>query len=165
MSDAPTQVPSDGPKKSAKPDAPPVRDKTPSRRLLALAMLLVAAAIVRLVLSHADRSRARRAAEDVRHRAAARVMGAPDLALSSSSRWLRHPSQTESGAAFSDGPATPDMDPAGAVIAPPRDVLRRGAFGGEIVRRRRHAISDGGVAPGPHRSVGSGDARTPEAAR
>jgi hypothetical protein len=48
-----------------------------------------------------------------------RLLGVADLALSSSSRWLRHPSVTEPGAAFADGPAILDNDPAGAVIGPP----------------------------------------------
>ena len=51
--------------------------------------------------------------------AAARLIGAPDLVLSSSSRWLRHPSLSEPGAPFSDAPATLDSDPAGGIIGPP----------------------------------------------
>ncbi len=44
-----------------------------------------------------------------------------DLALSGGARWLRTPSLEEPGAAFSDGPALPDPDPAGGAISPPRD--------------------------------------------
>ena len=52
-----------------------------------------------------------------------RLLGTADLALSSASRWLRHPSLTEPGAPFADGPAILDADPAGAVIGPPVEVL------------------------------------------
>jgi hypothetical protein len=51
--------------------------------------------------------------------AVVRLLGMADLALSSSSRWLRHPSVSEPGAAFADGPAMLDVDPAGAAIGPP----------------------------------------------
>ena len=52
-------------------------------------------------------------------RAAVRSIGFADLVLSSSARWLRHPSQVELAAPFQDGPASFDVDPAGAVIGPP----------------------------------------------
>ena len=52
-----------------------------------------------------------------------RLLGFPDLALSSSSRWLRHPSQAELGAAFADAPGSFDTDPAGAWVGPPRALL------------------------------------------
>ncbi|MEA2747402.1 MAG: hypothetical protein QOI41_1545 [Myxococcales bacterium] len=42
-----------------------------------------------------------------------------DLALSGGARWLRAISLEEPGAAFADGPALPDPDPAGAAMAPP----------------------------------------------
>jgi hypothetical protein len=48
------------------------------------------------------------------------LLGTADLALSSASRWLRHPSVSEPGAAFADAPAVLDADPAGAAIGPPR---------------------------------------------
>ena len=87
--------------------------------LLALALLIVAAAA----------ALERRA--DAEH-VAARVslvawLGTADLALSSSSRWLRHPSQAEPGAASADMPAGLDVDPAGASIAPPREVIAASA--------------------------------------
>ena len=50
-----------------------------------------------------------------------------DLALSGGARWLRMPSLEEPGAAFSDGPALPDPDPAGGAISPPRDAWTREA--------------------------------------
>jgi hypothetical protein len=43
-----------------------------------------------------------------------------DLALSGGARWLRFPSLEEPGAAFSEGPAVADADPAGGLISPPR---------------------------------------------
>ena len=48
-----------------------------------------------------------------------------DLALSGGARWLRAPSMEEPNAAFADGPALPDPDPAGGVMAPPIDVWRK----------------------------------------
>jgi hypothetical protein len=65
---------------------------------------------------------ARRTAQQERNphvQSIVRLLGVADLALSSSSRWLRHPSVTEPGAPFADGPAILDNDPAGAVIGPP----------------------------------------------
>lgn len=53
-----------------------------------------------------------------------RLAGWADLALSSSSRWLRHPSLSEPGAAFADGPALLDNDPAGACLGPPYEFSR-----------------------------------------
>jgi hypothetical protein len=61
-------------------------------------------------------------------------IGWADLALSSNARWLRTPSQVEPAAAISDIPGGFDVDPAGAFIAPPREVLREGARG-SIERR------------------------------
>jgi hypothetical protein len=63
----------------------------------------------------------RQAQPDVQ--AVVRWLGTADMALSSASRWLRHPSLSEPGAAFADAPAILDADPAGAMIAPPRAVL------------------------------------------
>lgn len=48
-----------------------------------------------------------------------------DLALSGGARWLRSPSVEEPGAAFADGPALPDPDPAGGAMAPPVEVWMR----------------------------------------
>ena len=44
-----------------------------------------------------------------------------DLALSGGARWLRAPSVEEPSAAFADGPALPDPDPAGGAMAPPTE--------------------------------------------
>lgn len=75
------------------------------------------------MLQDAATRRAGQAARAPQVRAVVRLVGAADLALSNTSRWLRHPSLTEPGAPFADGPAILDNDPAGAVLAPPRAVL------------------------------------------
>ncbi len=46
-------------------------------------------------------------------------LGFVDLALSSSSRWLRHPSQVERTAAVADTASSLDTDPATGWSAPP----------------------------------------------
>ncbi len=76
------------------------------------------------MLADAERRRASRDA--ARHDAAVALTGTSDLALSSSARWLRHPSLSEPAAAFSDLPASLDVDPAGAWIGPPRAILVEG---------------------------------------
>lgn len=88
------------------------------RKILAIALLLAGALVAGPVL-HARARRARAAETRQVRAAAARVLGLPDLALSSTSRWLRHPSQSEPGAPFADAPATLDADPAAAAIGPP----------------------------------------------
>lgn len=96
-------------------------------RLRALAIVLgLCGLVLGAVLVDAERRRAARAAEP-RHRALVDVVGLGDLALSSSARWLRHPSQAEPGAATADLPSSLDVDPAGALIGPPTEVLRAGA--------------------------------------
>lgn len=52
-------------------------------------------------------------------RAIVRATGLPDLALSSTARWLRHPTQVEPAAAVQDTPGGIDTDPAGALLGPP----------------------------------------------
>lgn len=54
--------------------------------------------------------------------ALARRLPSSDLALSGGARWLRAVSLEEPFAAFADGPASPDPDPAGAAMAPPVEV-------------------------------------------
>jgi hypothetical protein len=83
-------------------------------------LLLVSPALVTSGLA-AD-ARARRAAaarEEAAVDALARRLPTSDLALSGGARWLRAPSLEEPGAAFADGPALPDPDPAGGAMAPP----------------------------------------------
>ena len=89
---------------------------------LALGFGLLTAALV-WVACDASKRRAEQRQRQTQVEGIVRLLGTADLALSSASRWLRHPSLTESGAPFADGPAILDADPAGAVIGPPRDVL------------------------------------------
>ena len=98
----------------------------------ALAALLVA------MLAHAATLRTAAHAPDAERARAAIVelVGAPDLAVSSSSRWLRHPSLSEPGAAFTDAPCVLDTDPAGAAIGPPR-ALHRGTERARVETRLR----------------------------
>jgi len=55
--------------------------------------------------------------------AVTRLLPAPDLSFAGSSRHLRFPSLEEPGAAFADAPGSPDLDPAGAAVAPPTAVF------------------------------------------
>ncbi len=57
--------------------------------------------------------------------ALARRLPTSDLALAGGARWLRSVSLEEPGAAFADGPAAPDPDPAGGAMAPPSELWRR----------------------------------------
>ncbi len=102
---------------------------TLQRRLLAAGALGGGGTLCALVLAMLAHAHALRAATNApraeRERAAlVRLLGTPDLAVSSSSRWLRHPSLSEPGAAFTDGPAVLDTDPAGAAIPLPRALYR-----------------------------------------
>ena len=54
--------------------------------------------------------------------AVTRLLPAADLSFAGSARHLRFPSLEEPGAAFADAPASPDLDPAGAAVAPPIEV-------------------------------------------
>jgi hypothetical protein len=76
-----------------------------------------------LAMDARARQRASRA-EDPAVAALARRLPTSDLALSGGARWLRAVSLEEPGAAFADGPALPDPDPAGAAMAPPVDVWK-----------------------------------------
>jgi hypothetical protein len=66
--------------------------------------------------------RAERARDAAALDALAKRLPTSDLALSGGARWLRAPSLEEPGAAFADGPALPDPDPAGGAMAPPVEV-------------------------------------------
>jgi hypothetical protein len=78
------------------------------------------------VLGHASLLRHRDATHDTARLRLVELIGTADLVLSSSARWLRHPSQAEAGAAAADGPLSFDTDPAGAWIGPPRALLGEG---------------------------------------
>ncbi len=84
--------------------------------LFSLPVVLVA------ITAHARHARARRSAEQPAIVQLAPRLPSSDLALSGGARWLRMPSLEEPGAAFADGPALPDPDPAGGAMAPPREV-------------------------------------------
>ena len=89
-----------------------------SRRTLLIAVLVFdAIAVAYAAVDTRARQGARERSLEARL-ALAEVIGSPDLALSSSSRWLRHPSLSEPSAAFADGPATFDTDPGGAFVPP-----------------------------------------------
>jgi hypothetical protein len=95
------------------------------RALVALAALASPALVVAGLAVDASARRARSRAGD--HAVATLALRLPsnDLALSGGSRWLRALSLEEPQAAFADGPATPDPDPAGAAVAPPVEVWLR----------------------------------------
>lgn len=97
-----------------------------------IALLVCAALALGALLLDAARLRRVRDGDAV---AATRLLGLSDLALSSSARWLRHPTQAEPAAANADQPFPFDVEPAGGVLPPPRalhDAIERGAE----VRRR-----------------------------
>jgi len=79
--------------------------------------------------------RACRAARQGEREAVVRLLGTADLFLSSSSRWIRHPSLSEPGAAFQELPAGLDVDPAGGVIGPAPELLAGGARNRLTVRQ------------------------------
>lgn len=86
-----------------------------------LAVLMVVSPVLVIALIAVD-ARTRRSARDrdaSSIRTIAQRLPAGDLALSGGARWLRSPSLEEPGAAFADGPASPDPDPAGGAMAPP----------------------------------------------
>ena len=90
----------------------------------AIAVVMVVSPVLVIVLLAWD-AQARRAAKEQEQdsiTALAQRLPTSDLALSGGSRWLRAISLEEPGAAFADGPAFPDPDPAGAAMAPPTTV-------------------------------------------
>ena len=89
-----------------------------------VAVFLLASPFVVVLALGVDAHLRRRAsaASDPAVRVLATRLASPDLALSGGARWLRSLSLEEPTAAFSDGPAFPDPDPAGAAVAPPVDV-------------------------------------------
>lgn len=86
----------------------------------ALAWLLVLPAVMMLLAWDARMRRASRIADLPAIEAISHHLPSNDLALAGGARWLRSPSMEEPGAAFQDGPALPDPDPAGGAMAPPR---------------------------------------------
>ena len=91
-------------------------------RAIALLGLASPALVIAALSIDASARRAARRAEEPAVATVAVRLPTSDLALSGGARWLRAPSLEEPGAAFADGPALPDPDPAGGVMAPPVDV-------------------------------------------
>lgn len=91
------------------------------RRAFRLGLLCIAspALVIAILALDARSRRVRRAADAPALEVVASRLPTSDLALSGGGRWLRAPSLEEPGAAFADGPALPDPDPAGGAIAPP----------------------------------------------
>jgi hypothetical protein len=87
--------------------------------LVALALAVSPGLAIGTIALDARARRAAAARQDPAVDALARRLPTSDLALSGGARWLRAPSLEEPGAAFADGPALPDPDPAGGVMAPP----------------------------------------------
>lgn len=91
-------------------------------RAIGLLLLASPALVIATLTVDARARRAARRAEEPALAAVAVRLPSSDLALSGGARWLRAPSIEEPGAAFADGPALPDPDPAGGAMAPPLDV-------------------------------------------
>ena len=91
-------------------------------RAIALLGLLSPALVIAGISIDARARRAARQAEEPALAAVAARLPTSDLALSGGARWLRAVSLEEPGAAFADGPAQPDPDPAGGAMAPPIEV-------------------------------------------
>lgn len=90
---------------------------------LALVLLSLPVAIGAITLDARGR-RARRAERGSAISMLAVRLPSSDLALSGGARWLRAPSMEEPNAAFADGPALPDPDPAGGAMSPPSAAWR-----------------------------------------
>jgi len=95
-----------------------------------LAALLALSSLTLLGSIALDASRRRRASARDTPVVLAVVARLPssDLALSGGARWLRSPSLVEPSAAFDLGPAMLDPDPAGGLLAPPREVWKEQMF-------------------------------------
>lgn len=86
---------------------------------LGVGVSLFALAITAVALDAHQRSAAQ---SDEALRAFVHRTGSADLALSSTSRWLRHPSLAEPGAACQDGPPCIDTEPAGMAFDEAREL-------------------------------------------
>ncbi len=92
------------------------------RSLAALSLLVTLPVCIGAIAIDAAARRRMRHGDEAAIDALAPRLPMSDLALSGGARWLRFPSLEEPGAAFQDGPALPDPDPAGGILAPPRGV-------------------------------------------
>jgi hypothetical protein len=97
-----------------------MRDKA-----IALALLVSPVLVIGGLAMDARARRVQSARDSAAIDAVAKRLPTSDLALSGGARWLRAVSLEEPGAAFADGPALPDPDPAGAAMAPPVEVWTR----------------------------------------
>lgn len=88
----------------------------------ALSLLLSPVIVIAVIAFDARARRAESARHDEEVKTLVQRLPSGDLALSGGARWLRSISLEEPGAAFADGPALPDPDPAGAAMAPPVEV-------------------------------------------
>jgi hypothetical protein len=93
--------------------------------MIAFALVLSPLLVIAALSADARMRRARAAAQQPAVDALAARLPTSDLALSGGARWLRAPSLEEPNAAFQDGPAIPDPDPAGGAMAPPVEAWRR----------------------------------------
>jgi hypothetical protein len=100
--------------------------------LAALALSALALAAVGVAARASERARA---AEQPAIDVVAARLPSSDLALAGGGRHLRFPSLEEPGAAFADAPASPDVDPGGGAIAPPRELYVRTALPPKRVSR------------------------------
>jgi hypothetical protein len=88
-------------------------------RRVPLIGLGIEAVVLAAIVLHAGARGRRRQAEQPAIAAVSRLMPAADLSLAAAARHLRFASVEEPGAAFADGPASLDTDPAGGALAPP----------------------------------------------
>jgi hypothetical protein len=98
---------------------------SPARPLIAIG---TGAALLGLATLHARRAVDRRASEAPAIAAVARRLPAADLALAGAARHLRFPSLEDPGAAFADAPASRDIDPGAAALAPPIELYEHTAL-------------------------------------
>jgi len=100
----------------------------------AAALLLVLPASIALIGLDARARRHARARDLPAIVAVAERLPSNGLALCGGARWLRFPALEEPGAAFQDGVALPDPDPAGGAMSPPvavwQEMSRRGEQAG-----------------------------------
>jgi hypothetical protein len=103
-------------------------------RLVALLLASSPLVVIALLTVDARTRRAGRANDAPALAALAARLPTSDLALSGGARWLRNPSLEEPGAAFADGPALPDPDPAGGSMAPPVEVWSTGSRDAVVIK-------------------------------
>ena len=87
----------------------------------AAVLLAALPAVIAIISVDAHARRVRRDQDRAAIAVVAKRLPSGDLALSGGARWLRTPSLEEPGAAFADGIAVPDPDPAGGAMAPPTE--------------------------------------------